>query len=126
MLKLTQTKLHNPPVIGNCFATVVACFLGLKIEDIPPFEDMMPFDKNKPKDNKTWVGAAVKFLSEKGYEWGSLEGHTSGYYLVVGKSVRGVNHVCIYKDGKLWHDPHPDRSGLVSEDYFEYIDKVKG
>jgi len=116
MKKLTQTKLHDPPnQIGNCFATVLACFLDCEIEDIPAFEEEMFIEGSK------WVTKAARFLAARGFDWGSLDSHTDGYYVVVGKSCRGVNHCCIYKDGELWHDPHPDQSGLVTEEYFEFI-----
>lgn len=34
-------------------------------------------------------------------------------YMASGKSSRGVDHVVIYKNGKLFHDPHPSGEGLV-------------
>jgi hypothetical protein len=33
---------------------------------------------------------------------------------VVGKSVRGVMHQVLYRDGQLWHDPHPSRAGIIA------------
>jgi hypothetical protein len=35
----------------------------------------------------------------------------------MGKSERGCNHVCVYKDGKLVFDPHPSDLGLMYEDW---------
>jgi hypothetical protein len=49
--------------------------------------------------------------------------YDGSYYLVAGESARGTIHVCIYKNGALWHDPHPDQSGLLEEDMFEYFKK---
>lgn len=34
-------------------------------------------------------------------------------YTVSGKSSRGVDHIVIYQDGKLLHDPHPSNEGLI-------------
>lgn len=33
--------------------------------------------------------------------------------LVAGKSPRGVMHQVVYRDGRLWHDPHPSRDGVL-------------
>lgn len=124
MKKIIQTKLHDPPnQRGNCFATCIACFLDLEINEVPAFETLMNFDD--PSDH-TWAKEATRFLSEKGFMWGSLEGHISNdeFYLVTGKSSRGVNHCCIYQNGKLFHDPHPSQEGLLTEEFFEYIEKV--
>lgn len=118
MLKNIQTKLHSDTVKGNCFAAVVSCFLDCSIDIVPPVEEIMEEDR--------WVSVMMEFLGRMGYEWGSLDGHTDGFYIVVGTSPRDpeINHCCIYKDGVLWHDPHPDQTGLVDEKHFEYIDKI--
>jgi len=33
---------------------------------------------------------------------------------VSGPSPRGVPHQVLYRNGELWHDPHPSRAGLLS------------
>lgn len=120
MIKVLQTKLHKPEEgqRGNCFAAVIASFLCCSIKDVPRFEDTM-------HDTEIWPQNAVQWLAERGWNWGSLKGHLYGdqFYLVVGKSPRGVNHVCIYRNGKLWHDPHPSQAGLITEVHFEYLDR---
>lgn len=47
------------------------------------------------------------------------------YYLVSGKSSRGISHMCIYQNGKLIHDPHPTREGLLTLEYFEELYKIE-
>ena len=32
---------------------------------------------------------------------------------VAGPSPRGVLHQVLYRDGRLWHDPHPSRDGVL-------------
>ena len=120
MKKLIQTKLHDPPaVIGNCFATVVACFLDTDIDKVPPVEDIMQEDH--------WVSVMTGFLNAHGWEWDSLDGHLENneYYIVVGQSDRGNPHCCIYLNGELYHDPHPDQTGLITETHFEYLRNLK-
>lgn len=118
MIKVYQTKFHNPPkVVGNCFAACVASLMESRISAIPAFEDWM--------HEKDWATKASQYFAYNGWEWGSLDGHIENeFYLVIGKSARGVNHCCVYFNGKLFHDPHPSQDGLLSEDYFEFLNRI--
>lgn len=122
MIRVIQTRLHDPPQTkGNCFAACIASFLECDIDDVPPVEVIM---SEKPEENKWWTKLMIHWLSRKGWVWGLLDDHAEGYYMVIGQSKRGVNHVCIYKDGELWHDPHPSNDGLITEDHFEYLERA--
>ena len=46
------------------------------------------------------------------------------YYLVSGNTIRNIKHVCIYKNGKLFHDPHPSQQGLISETSIHTLRKI--
>ena len=122
-LTLIQTKLHNPPeVTGNCFATTIACLLHLPIEAVPAVEDIMPDVGNGSKEGDAWVTVMTKFLDERGFCWMTLdEPEADEFYLAIGPSPRGINHCCIYQNGKLWHDPHPSGQGLVSVTHLELV-----
>ena len=121
MKKLQQTRLHNPPkVLGNCFPTVIACFLDLNSP-----EDVIQIQENYKEED--WNSKLQKWLLEKGWEWKKISGHLfdESYYLVIGKTNRGnASHVCIYQNGKLYHDPNPCNEGLLTEDYFEILLEV--
>jgi hypothetical protein len=122
MRKLEQTKLHNPPLSrGNCYATVIACFMDLSCpEDVLQIQDI--YDKVED-----WNAVLLEWVHEKGWELGSLQAHQYDniHYLVSGVSPRNpeVMHICIYKNGELWHDPHPDKTGILTEKYFQYLEK---
>lgn len=121
MKKLTQTRLHNPPESrGNCYPTAIACFMDLDSpEDAFQVQELYDTDVNWDKEFKEWINT-------KGWKLGFLEGHlnTDEYYLVSGETIRGTYHICIYLNGKLYHDPHPSQSGLVNERLFEYMRKL--
>lgn len=121
MKKLIQTRLHLPDQgqIGNCFATVIACLLGLKSA-----EEVIQIQEYYEDDN--WSTILTDWLNQRGWSWVQISDHlkNDNYYLVIGESPRGVSHVCIYKNGELYHDPHPSGEGLVNEKYFELIEKV--
>lgn len=49
-----------------------------------------------------------------------VEQHPDTLYTASGNSSRGCSHIVIYKDGKLYHDPHPSDEGLVEGTIYEY------
>lgn len=127
MKLLKQTKFHNPPITnGNCFATVIATLIEVEVKDVPAVEEVFK-SNNKPNENKKWVNIMQEYLNSKGYLWGGLDEHLMNdeLYIAVGPSPRGnFNHCVIYKNGKLFHDPHPDNTGLKSITHLEVIEKL--
>lgn len=151
MIPVTQTKVvvknskGEEVVRGNCYAAAVASMLEVPITEVPNVEVFFHLD------NGYWNEVMLTFLESKGWElcsdtmlqrfhpeFGfSFEGtdengkipqyyeYKDKYYLVSGKSPRGVHHICIYQNGKLVHDPHPSREGLISLDYFQTLEKVE-
>lgn len=123
MRKLHQTRLHNPPLTrGNCYPTTIACFMDLESpEDAIQIQELY----YKVED---WQSELLMWIDDKGWELGNLHSHQNddSYYLVTGTSPRNPNvkHVCIYQNGKLWHDPHPDGTGILTEDSFQYMTKI--
>src|SRR5690606_12188370 len=104
MKKLIQTRLHNPPLSrGNCFPTVIACFMD---KDSP--EDVIQIQEHY-EDEEGWMHLLLDFLEKEGWDLQSIDGHKNddSFYLVSGGTERGTYHICIYKNGKLYHDPHP-------------------
>lgn len=58
-------------------------------------------------------------LPEYSYrDW--LKSNPDKFYLASGDSLRGVSHVVIYQNDKLYHDPHPSQTGLVEGTIYEY------
>lgn len=122
MKKLYQTRLHEAmyPVEkrGNCFPTVIACIMDLESpEDAVQIQEFY--------DDKEWFIILLNWLESRGWYYKQLSGHLNdgSYYFVTGETDRGSTHICIYKNGKLYHDPHPEGKGLTSEVYFEQIYK---
>lgn len=149
MIPVTQTKVNvnnsegETVVYGNCFAAVIASMLEVPITEVPNVEVF--FHMN----DITWCQVMDTWLKSKGWEHsgdnryrcfhsGMITDETEleqapalceqlkdNYYFVVGKSPRGINHVCIYQNGKMVWDPHPSREGLVTTEYFESLEKIQ-
>jgi hypothetical protein len=140
MQRVKQTKMHIPgEQNGNCFAAVISSITDIPIEHLPLIEETFQRDDWNVSlfgwlmaRHWIWRGAPeFKFL----YGMGRMPEHitpdmvTDRPYLVTGKTERfegQVNHVCIYMNGRLWHDPHPSDAGLTTLEEFEVIEPMYG
>lgn len=104
---------------ANCLSACIATFLGLECDDVPVFKD------------EGWVERVRDWLMPRGYSFctatisedGLRANFGRGYVIAVGQSKRGRTHAVIYKDGELWHDPHPESTGLASVEMVDLIFK---
>ncbi len=144
MIPITQTKVviknsaGREVVKGNCYAAAIASILEVPITEVPNVETL--FDV----DNFLWDHVMEKWLESRG--WESRHNHhfkvfhddtlkeqrddwyqecADKLYLVSGRSPRGVMHICIFKNGKLIHDPHPTREGILTFEYFQELVTIK-
>lgn len=111
MIPVTQDIFVNDPEgrIGNCFQAAIASIVEKPLNEVPHFAAI---------EDDTWWEQTLEFLSNNGYSVydcspEELPHVKDSLVLVVGKSERGVNHSVIFKNGKLLHDPHPSRSGII-------------
>lgn len=113
MKGVNQSKFGSE---SNALQAVVATIIGKELEEVLEFPQDQPWDDVK------------EFLESEGYDLvhtpvqEDLE--KSKLYLQEGKSRRGDVHYVVMLDGALYHDPHQDRTGLVSATaYYEVVKK---
>ncbi len=108
-----QTRLESKEQSGNCYATVIACIIGAASP-----EDIIQIQEHYDKPDNAWIEILAEWLNERGWNIENIDGHLSNdeLYLVIGESPRDskVFHVCIYQNGKMVHDPHPENTGIKS------------
>lgn len=110
VVKVDQTILASDPKRkGNCVSACVATFLGRPLDQVPHFVEISP---------DTTVGwLLVGYMAGHGYwphQLASPQDADPGEIVfVAGMSERGVLHQVLYRDGVLWHDPHPSRAGVL-------------
>lgn len=109
MKPVDQDSFYDPDkgTKGNCLTAAVASILELSLSEVPNFHE---------SEEGFWFGFA-KFLRERGFvfiEFHHNDPQLDCYYLAHGKSPR-TDHSVVMRAGKLAHDPHPSRAGLVSE-----------
>lgn len=150
MIPITQTKVvvndKNGEMVvrGNCYAAAIASILEKPITEVPNVEVLFHIE------GSYWAEVMHTFLNSIGWElciddryrvfhdenYGigklgiesskrqeCLKECSNKYYFVSGKSPRGIQHICIFKNGRLVHDPHPSNDGIETFDYFETLEK---
>lgn len=128
MKKIMQDKFG---LGGNCMSATIATLLGLDLKDVPSFWDGCDLDVGETSENGAiFCDNVGKFLKSRGYasicigenvphvEWVTAisKGLPDALLLIGGKSPRGYMHSVIWKNGELWHDPHPEGGGVVAQD----------
>lgn len=126
MIPYTQTILEGQNGMrGNCWQTAIASVLDLQVEEVPHFVQI------EAEGGENWATHTAQWLWDRGFGWQTLKKHlmTGEFYLVSGPTVRGTQHVTIWQDGRMVHDPHPSGVGLLKEEYIEVIrpiESIKG
>lgn len=105
MHKVTQTILHHDPsgIPGNCLQAAVASLLHLPLDAVPHFAL-----------HTDWLEQMSAFCHLHGYRIRMLPPHTHcAYGMAWGPTTRGTRHAVCWADGRMVHDPHPSRAGLL-------------
>lgn len=114
MSPVDQTILAADPARqGNCLAACVATYLALPLEKVPHFGEYDLED-----EPGAWWHLLVGYMAGHGL-WpvqlnDPADAEPGEAVFVTGPGPRGVMHTVIYRDGALWHDPHPSRDGVVA------------
>lgn len=111
MKPVDQEFYNNKDIIGDCVRAVTASILELELKDVPHF---------CKEYHNNWYYKWVNFMYEHGIilkikigPWKNNIPIPKEYYLASGTVKRGGKHMIIMKGGKLVHDPHPSRAGLI-------------
>jgi hypothetical protein len=89
-----------------------------------PLEEIPDFSLVEPLDGEHFWPAVNEFLATKNLMLRQISEALSppgAFYLVAGMSPRGFLHQVIYCNGQLAHDPHPSRTGILTEEYVEIL-----
>jgi len=145
MVKHTQSKVvvknaaGEMVVRGNCFQTTVACMIDTEPTEVPNVETLFDIEGGlwyevmsawlKSKGWELCTDTRYKVFHDPEYKAGYrdeiIKEIQDTYYMVSGKSTRGVMHCCIYCNGLMVWDCHPTHEGLETVEYFETITKIK-
>lgn len=123
MIPKIQTRLHNPPIIGNCFAAVIASVLEMEVEEVIQIQEHYEEEK--------WFGKLNTWLAKRGWRVRVISKSEAKrlknkYYFVTGLSpvYPGEYHICIFKNGEMVHDPHPEGRGITTKEEYSILEKI--
>lgn len=116
MRLVDQTKFGSPD--GNCLSACVATIFALNIDDVPSFTSPGWW-----KSLEDWSAVRLKMTPVMRSARLSA-GERVPIAIACGKSPRGLKHAVVWQHGEMLHDPHPDRSGIESVDYFICFEPV--
>lgn len=121
MQPVDQTIFYDPTQPperqrGNCLQAVLASMLHLPLAEVPHFvQDHVDHDGDSNPE-WDWWHRQVLWLRDRGYRLDRSNPEPGEYVMATGPSPRGqgIFHIVILRDGVLAHDPHPDRTGILS------------
>ena len=124
LVKVDQTILFDDPMRpGNCFAACVATAVGRPLSTVPHFVEWGQYFHNErlkdadDVDRKCWWAMFVGYAAGLGLMPEVVDSPGAAepgeLVFVSGPSPRGVPHQVLYRNGRLWHDPHPSRAGIL-------------
>lgn len=111
MKKVYQTLFADGE--GNCFQAALASVLELDLEEVPHF---------CLNGGSEWYDRLLEWLRSFGLSAVHIQATTEllesanfegCFYIVSGKSPRGVEHSTVYRGKKCIHDPFKGSSGVV-------------
>ena len=95
-------------VPGNCLQAAVATYFGKPLDLIPHFVVFPNWSEAVDLWLRQTTAGKLIWRRERATE---IPSHRC---LVIGKSPRGVFHICVADGGRIVWDPHPSDAGLTS------------
>jgi len=132
-----QVFPHDPDngVYGDCFRAVIASLLNCETDQVPHFmfdnPDVDTYNMRLHQFLDTLDLFYLEILSNawEFEEW-KKNSHIEGdiYHVISGESPRfpGVGHSVVGCNGKVVHDPHPDKTGLLSIESYGMLVRKNG
>lgn len=95
---------------SECMRACIASYFAVPIESVPEV-----YSEDWEQRISEWCRPmGLGFLSIQISAENFARCCWNGLFIVAGKSRRGHSHAVLYRDGKLWHDPHPEGGGIQS------------
>lgn len=123
MTPVDQSIMHDPAngQWGDCMRACIASLLALPILDVPHFNEGGPrgleFDR-RVRDFLAQHGLIEVRIHSKTSQAHVIQG--TCHHLIYGYTERGTYHAVVGLNGKVVHDPHPSKTGVIEDDRIEH------
>lgn len=124
MQKHDMQVFANPElkIIGDCYRTCIACLLDMHPLEVPHFMASTWGDWETRKWLKPRGLMVIEMRCELVYNGWLLDREDIDlFHIMCGMTERGLMHAVVGRNGKVYHDPHPSRAGLLSATHMEFL-----
>lgn len=102
----------------DCMRACLATYFGLTLAEVPGLETEQWHHEVRDFAHARGLGyVTIKVPNEEVFR----ESFSGGFLICTGESARGMRHAVIYKDGELWHDPHPGSTGIKAVEQVDFF-----
>ena len=110
---------------GNCMQACIASIFEVSLDEIPNF--MRDGEKNYLYNLNEWCDEFGIICFDVGADGDSSKIFKDMHVIITGKSPRDESkqHAVIYYNGKMIHDPHVDKTGIIGEPLFIMVFAIK-
>lgn len=134
MRRYSQLVLHDPAngVYGDCFRASLASILSIDPRNVPHFLEGGPESKWY-KECNAWLERYDLFFmaydirgdAGRGYREFYEQSRLCVYHIISGASPRFPDelHSVVGLNGKVIHDPHPERRGVLDHQEYGFLVK---
>ena len=120
MIPVDQTKFGES---GNCFDACLASILEIGIDKFPNFKGVGWAKRYNIFLQNNFDMQILSIYSSPDILFSDDGEGINTHHIITGPGPRGFMHAVVGLNGKMVHDPHPDRSGLLEVEYYEFIIK---
>lgn len=106
---------------GNCLAACVASLTGFPLQELTDEIAM-----SEAGGGSHWYDRFITTMHARGYNVRHDSDDPPGYAIAFGPAIRGVHHAVVALDGKVVHDPHFSRAGLLEIQGFFILEPLSG
>lgn len=118
MIPVNQTLFGGKE--GNCFEACLASIMEVPIEIFPGYKDadwLALYNRFLGAN----FGLQLLLIAGEQHQLFKVQFGMDCHHLISGQGPRGLKHSVVGLNGRMVHDPHPDGSGLVEVDTWDFL-----
>jgi len=122
MRLVDQSVMHDPAngKYGNCQSACLATILCVDIDSVPHKNEDINGEEQDKMFNEWLASFGLMILhmdiQPDWFEWQrKYVGAGDIYHFIFGMTERGTYHSVVGKNGAVFHDPHPSKTGLLPQ-----------
>ena len=100
---------------GDCLRACIASILELRPDEVPNFTEIKGPQARVVTQWLSTRGLALLEVPVASMDFYFVFEYAKIWHIISGRGPRGLRHATVGLSGKIVHDPHPSRAGLIGE-----------